>query len=248
MADILNIGLSALLAQQRALTTTANNIANASTPGYSRQRVELSERASERVGHRLRRHGRGHRRDAAYVRRDLGGSAAHGCGRFPSCRCLCLRSRARSTTCSPARKRGSRRRCRRFVNALQDVANDPSSTASREALLSEARNLVTRLRCDGPAPERDRRRGSHAHGLGRGPRSRRSAASIAEINRQLIAAGTASGRPGPPELLDQRDRLLEELAGLVQVERDAAERRHDERVHRHGARCSCSAATPRSSW
>ena len=50
MADILNIGLSALLAQQRALTTTANNIANASTPGYSRQRVELSERPSERVG------------------------------------------------------------------------------------------------------------------------------------------------------------------------------------------------------
>jgi flagellar hook-associated protein 1 FlgK len=41
MADILNIGLSALLAQQRALTTTSNNIANASTPGYSRQRVEL---------------------------------------------------------------------------------------------------------------------------------------------------------------------------------------------------------------
>ena len=46
MADLLNIGLSALLAQQRSLTTTANNIANASTPGYSRQRVELAERAS----------------------------------------------------------------------------------------------------------------------------------------------------------------------------------------------------------
>ena len=45
MADILNIGLSALLAQQRALTTTSNNIANASTPGYSRQRVELDRAA-----------------------------------------------------------------------------------------------------------------------------------------------------------------------------------------------------------
>ena len=31
MADMLNIGLSALLAQQRALTTTANNIANTVT-------------------------------------------------------------------------------------------------------------------------------------------------------------------------------------------------------------------------
>ena len=32
-----------------------------------------------------------------------------------------------------------------FANALQDVANDPSSTASRQALLSEARNLVARF-------------------------------------------------------------------------------------------------------
>ena len=43
MADLLNIGLSALLAHQRALTTTSNNIAYASTPGYSPQRVELTE-------------------------------------------------------------------------------------------------------------------------------------------------------------------------------------------------------------
>ena len=58
--DILNIGLSALLAQQRALTTTANNIANASTPGYSRQRVELTERPAERLGIGLRGHRRRH--------------------------------------------------------------------------------------------------------------------------------------------------------------------------------------------
>ena len=50
MADLLNVALTALRAQQRALTTTANNIANASTPGYSRQRVELIERPTERLG------------------------------------------------------------------------------------------------------------------------------------------------------------------------------------------------------
>jgi flagellar hook-associated protein FlgK len=33
MPDILQIGLSALLTHQRALATTSNNIANASTPG-----------------------------------------------------------------------------------------------------------------------------------------------------------------------------------------------------------------------
>ena len=109
-----------------------------------------------------------------------------------------------------------------FANALQDVANDPSSTASRQALLSEARNLVARF------DAMDQRLTEIAGEL----RTRMTAAAdritalgadLAEINRQLIAAGTATGRPGPADLLDQRDRLLEELSKLVQV--DAAEQR-----------------------
>ncbi len=39
---ILHSGSSALMAQGRALQTTANNVANAETPGYARQRTELS--------------------------------------------------------------------------------------------------------------------------------------------------------------------------------------------------------------
>ncbi len=39
---LLTIGREALLAHQRALQTTGNNIANVDTPGYSRQRVVLS--------------------------------------------------------------------------------------------------------------------------------------------------------------------------------------------------------------
>ena len=103
-----------------------------------------------------------------------------------------------------------------FVNALQNVSNDPSSTASREALLSEARNLVARLdamdqRLTEIAGEVRTRMGSAAE------RITSLGADIAEIYRQLSAAGPASGRPGPSELLDQRDQALEELARLVQV-------------------------------
>jgi len=39
--DVLNSARSALIAQQFALATTSNNVANASTPGYSRQRVDF---------------------------------------------------------------------------------------------------------------------------------------------------------------------------------------------------------------
>src|SRR6185503_4283623 len=41
LASILNSARSALLAHQRAMTVTSNNVANAQTPGYSRQRLEL---------------------------------------------------------------------------------------------------------------------------------------------------------------------------------------------------------------
>ncbi len=37
----LNIGKSGMFAQQGAINTTSHNIANATTEGYSRQRVEL---------------------------------------------------------------------------------------------------------------------------------------------------------------------------------------------------------------
>ena len=38
---ILNIGRSALQAQQKAIAVTSNNIANVNTPGYTRQRAEM---------------------------------------------------------------------------------------------------------------------------------------------------------------------------------------------------------------
>jgi flagellar hook-associated protein 1 len=44
--NILSIGTSALLTSKKALDTTANNIANASTPGYTRQQVVLSSIAA----------------------------------------------------------------------------------------------------------------------------------------------------------------------------------------------------------
>ena len=215
MADILNIGLSALLAQQRALTTTANNIANASTPGYSRQRVELSERPSERVGPGYAGTGV----DVASVRRltdeILANQLRSAAGGFH--RADAFASLAASVDDLLAgTETGLSATMQTFVNALQNVSNDPSSNSSREALLSEARNLVARLdamdqRLTEIAGEVRTRMGSAAE------RITSLGADIAEINRQLIAAGTASGRPGPSELLDQRDQALEELAGLVQV-------------------------------
>ena len=44
MPDLLNTSLTGMLAFQRALDVTGHNIANANTPGYSRQVVEFATR------------------------------------------------------------------------------------------------------------------------------------------------------------------------------------------------------------
>jgi flagellar hook-associated protein 1 FlgK len=55
MPDMLGTGLSSLRALQRALDTTAHNIANVSTPGYSRQTVEFQTRQPSVFGQTWKR-------------------------------------------------------------------------------------------------------------------------------------------------------------------------------------------------
>ena len=50
MPDILNTSLTGMLAFQRALQVTSHNIANANTPGYTRQVPEFSARIGGGAG------------------------------------------------------------------------------------------------------------------------------------------------------------------------------------------------------
>ena len=234
MADLLNIGLSALLAQQRALTTTANNIANASTPGYSRQRVELTERTAERMGSDFVGTGV----DVALTRRLsddlLAEQLRTAAGGFHRAEAFVSLAESLDDMLAGT-ETGLTATLQAFANALQDVANDPSSTSSRQALLSEARNLIVAPRCDGSAADGARRRGPHAHdgggrpdhGVGRRPRrdqppadrrrhgdgpagALRSARSARPVARGAVQA--RAGRRG-----EQRDGTTSVFIGTGQV-------------------------------
>jgi flagellar hook-associated protein 1 len=215
MADILSIGLSALLAQQRALTTNSNNVANANTPGYSRQRVDLTTRPTERFGPNFVGTGVaigatqriGDDVLAAQVR-----TAAAGANRadaFVNLAQALDNSMANSDT-------GLTSTLQSFYNSVQAVSNDPSSTSSRQALLSQARNLVANFgvmdqRLSELSDEVRTQLGDSANQI------TSLGAQLAQINGKMLAAGSASGASPPPDLLDQRDQLLKQLAGLVQV-------------------------------
>ena len=211
MADLFGIGLSALLAQQRALATTSNNVANASTPGYTRQRTEFAERPAERIGSDF-----------------VGTGVTTGLNRRITDDLMLEQARTASTGSKRADTvadlattldnllgsdaTGLNATLQSFTNALQGVANDPSSLAARQALLAQAGGTVSRFQ------GLDQRLST----IGDEIRTRVSAdadqisalgASIAEMNKQVLAAGANP----PPDLLDKRDQMLADLAGLVQV-------------------------------
>src|SRR5690606_28917147 len=216
MANILNIGVSALLAQQRALAVTANNIANASTPGYSRQRVEFSERSADNIGGhfvgsgvdvaRIRRmsdeFSAAHMRDAS--------SSFHRADTFSN-----LASIVENMLADEQLGLGATMQS--FVNALQDVANDPASTSARQAFLSEARTLVARFAgMDDRLGDMDAEVGQR---LGTAAAEINSiGASLADINERILTLSGPSGGTPPSDLLAQRDKLLGRLAELIDIE------------------------------
>ncbi len=51
--SLMNVGVSALNANQQALTTIGHNIANVNTPGYSRQTVYTNALHGQERGQRL---------------------------------------------------------------------------------------------------------------------------------------------------------------------------------------------------
>ena len=214
MADILSIGLSALLAQQRALSVTANNIANANTDGYSRQRAELNERPMERFGGGFIGTGV----DLGLIRRISDNFLV---SQLQSAESAFARSESFANLASSIddlladSRLGITTRFQGFRDAIQDLSNDPGSTSARQVLLSEGRQLISMLQnFDSRLDEISRQVDSETsaavlevNALGH---------AIADLNQQALALGS-SGVP-PADLADQRDALIQELAGFVRVQ------------------------------
>lgn len=214
MADMLTTGVSGLLAFQRALDTTSHNIANASTDGYSRQLVDLATRPPDAFGNGWVGTGV----QVATVRRQfdeilasqarIAGSGFQQLDTFST-------YAARIDNLFSDASTGLATTLQGFMSAVQAVANAPSSVPSRQVLLSQAQSLVNRLR------SYDNSLASISSQIGSQMQSEAGtistlAGNLASINQQIIAAQGVNQQP-PNDLLDQRDRLLGELATHVNV-------------------------------
>jgi flagellar hook-associated protein 1 FlgK len=215
MVDTLKIGLLGLQAFQRALSTTGHNIANVNTPGFSRQRVEFTTQPPEYVGLGYMGNGVG----ISTIRRMYDGFAVEQVRTAQSAftqqqTFYELSAQVDNLLGDPATSLAAG--LQDFFNSVQEVADDPTSSAARQVMLTEGETLSARFHQLNQGLENLRER-TDTQIENTVAEINTLATSIAEINAKIsIAQGRSAGGP-PNDLLDQRDILVEELAQQVSV-------------------------------
>jgi flagellar hook-associated protein 1 FlgK len=214
VADLLSIGVSGLRAFQRALDVTGHNIANASTPGYNRQRVEFGTREPGRFGSYYSGSGVDINAIGRVYDELLNGQARGATSALSRLQAYADKAQALSNLFADS-STGISATMQRFMNAVQGVANEPGSTAARQVMLSEADGMRQRLqtydrRLNDMNAEINSRLIAEASGISS------IATRIANLNAQIVTQ-TASSGEAAGDLLDARDGLINELSSHLNV-------------------------------
>jgi flagellar hook-associated protein 1 FlgK len=202
-------------AAQYGLATTQHNIANASTPGYTRQQMVVTARASQATG-------------AGFVGQGVDvGSVVRTYDEFLTTQVRQEQSQASylstylssmtqmdnlvadpATGVSPAMQD--------FFNAMNGVANSPESVPARQTVLSAAQAAVNRFQA------MDQRLSDISNGLtgqiaGSVQMVNTYANQIAALNGNIKSALSMSQGQQPNDLMDQRDYLVNQLNKEIKV-------------------------------
>lgn len=212
--DVLNVSTSALLALQQALNTTGNNIANVNTPGYSRERVNLTTQTAVQTG--IGTIGNGVQ--VSSIQRlyddllatrvnDATASQSQASTYYDTASQLDSLLGNDSTNLSSS--------LQQFFNSLQTVINDPSSAANRQALISQGQSLTSRFNLfSGQIANMQSNVNGQLNSVVSDINSK--ASQIADLNQQIASSPDLS-TGGPSDLLDKRSLLLQQLSQDVSV-------------------------------
>lgn len=214
MVDFLHTGVTGLRTAQRGLATTSHNVSNVNTDGYSRQRVEQDtthpyyysrgaigtgtqvqtiQRLSEETRiEALRRH------NSEFGRLDK----LH-------------EMTARVDDLVADKDAGLSPAMRQFFDAVEEVANDPANTVTRQLMLTRGQALADRfetmdnrlLELQSDVDKQLKLQTEEVNAL---------ADSISRLNNEIRQHFHNEQRP-PNDLLDQRDEKIRQLAEHVAV-------------------------------
>ncbi|MFM0338724.1 flagellar hook-associated protein FlgK [Paraburkholderia fungorum] len=214
MSNLINIGLSGLNAAQWGLTTTGQNISNASTPGYSIENPIYAESGGQYTGSGYLPQGVSTttvtRQYSQYLTTELNNAQSSGSSLATY---NTLISQLNNLIGSPTA--GIASAITGYFTGLQNVSNNASSLATRQTAMSGAQTLVNQINAAGQ--QYDALRQSVNTQLTNTVSQINSyTAQIAQLNGQIAAAST-QGQP-PNQLLDQRDLAVSNLSQLVGVQ------------------------------
>jgi flagellar hook-associated protein 1 FlgK len=213
--DVFGISVSALQAFQAAIAVTSNNVANASTPGYDRERINLTEGVPQSNG----AVSMGSGVMVSGIGRSFSQAAANQLNTSQSTLGQLTALQSYSTQIDNlfgTTIGGLSTSLQSFYSAFSDVANAPTSTASRQALLGRAQSLANSFQ----------NASSELNNLNTDVNSRITAdvtqinsiaSAITALNKQIVVGTAQGGGQVPNELLDQRDQLVSNLSQLVGV-------------------------------
>jgi len=213
MSSILNIGVTALTANQSALQAIGNNIANVNTPGYSRQQVVQQSIPGQFSGSGY--YGKGVEvltvkriydefltRQAATAQSIAAGDTT----RYAYMKQL--------ESLFPGGENGLGATIGDMLNAFSDIANAPTDLTARAVVLARADEVAGRFRA--MADSLNELRSGTSSQLDVDVKAVNNlAGKIATINKEIaLALGTGHA---PNDLQDQRDQLIRDLNKYVQT-------------------------------
>jgi flagellar hook-associated protein 1 FlgK len=213
MSALMSIGKTAMFASYAALQTTSNNIANANTPGYSRQTAQLADAQGQFSGSGFFGKGVNVTTIARSYDAYLTGQAIS-TGSTAAADAARLDKLTQLEDVFPIGSDGVGAATGDFLNAFVDVSNNPSDASARQVVMSQAQTLASRFAAAGD--QLSTLQTGVTQDVKASVASLNAMAGQVAILNQQIAALKGSGQP-PNQLLDQRDQLVGQIGALINV-------------------------------
>ncbi len=206
---ILSVGITGLNVAQAGILTTSHNISNASTPGFSRQQIVQTTNTPMFTGAGFLGEGA----NVSTVKRIYSQflnnqvlSAQTGVSQADAY--LAQINQIDNLLADPSA--GLQPALSAFFSGVNDVAANPSSTPSRQSMLSSAQALTARFQAINQRLT-EIRDGINTQLTGSITNINALATQLADVNQRIVLAQAASALQPANDLLDQRDQLIADL-------------------------------------
>ena len=214
--DVLNIGHGALIASQTAIQVTGNNISNVNTPGYSRQALVLKERFS--LDYYPGQIGQGVKATEVirYFDRFIEGAYLEKNSSQSFYKTEYNKLSTVETIFNESTTAGVSAALNAFFRSYNDLAQEPSSLAVREALVQSANTFTSAVNSAQQSMEAMRLQMDSLISS-EVDRANMLIKQIADLNREINAC-TVVGRNNANALMDERDLKVRELSTILDVD------------------------------